>query len=76
MAQQPKSEAPAGRALSEAADGDAAPIPVRAKVLGWYAGERMRPGREFTVPNEKALGSWMERLDGGPNRVPPPATVK
>lgn len=49
---------------------DAAPaIPVRAKSIGWLGNTRVREGAEFTVPNEDALGLWMERLDGGPSKA-------
>ncbi len=43
-------------------------IPVRATRMGIYANMRRKPGDEFTVTSEEWLGSWMERLDGGPNK--------
>lgn len=42
-------------------------IPVRAISKGFYDGDRKRPGDTFTVPDEKMLGIWMERLDGKPH---------
>jgi hypothetical protein len=44
-------------------------IPVRAKSIGWIGLRRVQPDTEFTVPNEDALGLWMERLDGGPSKA-------
>jgi hypothetical protein len=43
-------------------------IPVRATRMGIYANMRRKAGDEFTITSEEWLGSWMERLDGGPNK--------
>lgn len=40
-------------------------IKVVAVTVGYYGGKVRNEGDKFTVSDEKKLGIWMERLDGG-----------
>jgi hypothetical protein len=35
----------------------------KSKVVGYYDHQRRRSGEEFEVADEKAIGSWMEKVD-------------
>jgi hypothetical protein len=44
------------------------PIPVKATQLGFFGNKLRYENEEFAVDNEDQLGTWMHRLDGGPDR--------
>jgi hypothetical protein len=42
-------------------------IPVVAIAQGFIGGRIREEGEKFAIESEDQLGSWMDRLDGGPN---------